>query len=362
MSRSAKAKWSRCAERLGAIIPKNRLHPAVRTWAERAAGGGAPVGDEPWMVALSGGADSLALLLLLWIHWPERRRRLRVLHFNHRLRGRAAAADERFCRAVCAALGVRLRVGRWASPPEKASEAQARAARMEFFARELERVGGRALWFGHQCDDIAETLLMRLARGSGVGGLAAPRPVQAIGPDRVHLRPLLGLKKCEIEAALDEAGGVWRRDGSNATGAFLRNRIRASVLPAWRDAAGERDVLAGAARSRELLEEDDGALGAWAAELTSIRKDGSLGRARLVGKPRGVVRRVLHLWLAHSGRGAGLSRQAFDALLDDVVDGRCTRHSIDAVWLAALTPTCLRWLRGAEPKRKQASDFQRSVN
>ena len=79
-----------CATRLAAAIPRARLHPAVLAWAEKSSA------RATWSVAFSGGADSLALLLLLWAHWPERRARLRALHFNHRLRGRAADADEKF--------------------------------------------------------------------------------------------------------------------------------------------------------------------------------------------------------------------------------------------------------------------------
>ena len=101
--------WIQKAAAMAAHFPLERLHPAVVAWAEsrRVHARG------PWAVAFSGGADSLALLLLLCAHWPERRARFVALHFNHRLRGAAADADERFCRRVCGALGVRLYVGRW---------------------------------------------------------------------------------------------------------------------------------------------------------------------------------------------------------------------------------------------------------
>ena len=83
----------------------------------------------------------------------------------------------------------------------------------------------RLLWLGHQQDDIAETMLMRLARGSGSAGLAAPRPRQAMSDGRFHLRPLLTLKKAKIVAALRAAGASWREDATNARGDFFRNRI-----------------------------------------------------------------------------------------------------------------------------------------
>src|SRR6185503_8510936 len=93
-----------------------------------------------WAVAFSGGADSLALLLILWADAPGRwGREFVVLHFNHRLRGQAATADEKFCVRVCAALGVKCVVGRWRHARKGASEADARTARMEFFSRAMSR-------------------------------------------------------------------------------------------------------------------------------------------------------------------------------------------------------------------------------
>src|SRR6187551_589510 len=126
--------------KLGAIIPLSRLYPAVRGWVEQSRMRG------PWCVAFSGGADSLALLLLLWQHWPEHREQMVALHFNHRLRGVAADGDEDFCRAVCRALGVKCVTGRWRSARRDASEAESRTARHEFFATAMKRVRSRVLW------------------------------------------------------------------------------------------------------------------------------------------------------------------------------------------------------------------------
>ncbi|MES1166571.1 MAG: tRNA lysidine(34) synthetase TilS, partial [Pseudomonadota bacterium] len=181
-----KINWPASAEKLAAALPRGQLHPAVLAWADRK-----PALRGPWAVAFSGGADSLALLLLLWAHWPARRKQLAALHFNHCLRGRASGGDEAFCRQVCAALGVRFFTARWRAARPGSSEASARAARFRFFERKLRATGCRVLWLGHQQDDIAESILMRLARGSGTAGLAAPRPVQTMQDGRVHLRPLL---------------------------------------------------------------------------------------------------------------------------------------------------------------------------
>jgi tRNA(Ile)-lysidine synthase len=182
---------------------------------------------------------------------------------------------------------------------------------------------------GHQKDDVAETLLMRLARGSGAGGLAAPRPVQAGPQGRIHVRPLLDLAKSEIVRALRAAGAPWREDATNAGGGYFRNRIRNSVIPAWSRAAG-RDALAGAARSRELLEEDDSALEELVERLKPVTPGGKLDVRRLADQPRALARRALHRWLLRLEGPDGLSRQGFEALLAAVQRGRPTRQSLGA--------------------------------
>jgi tRNA(Ile)-lysidine synthase len=314
--------WRSRALRLGEAVPMQRLHPSVVAWAETASV------RERWGVGFSGGADSLALLLLIWAHWPHRRRKITALHFNHRLRGPAADRDEKFCRSVSRSLGIGFRSGRWTEAKRGASEAEARTARQSFFASEMRRLRSIALWMGHQQDDIAETLLMRLARGSGLGGLGAPRPVQAMPEGRVHLRPLLTMKKREIAEVLKAEGIPWREDATNAGSEFLRNRMRRDVVPAWIQASQGRDVLAGAALSRELIEEDDAALDVWLAEVNPMMSDGALNLRRIKGRPRALVRRALHRWLAVNLTRATLSRQAFNALLDDLMSGRQTLHSI----------------------------------
>jgi tRNA(Ile)-lysidine synthase len=341
--------WPAVAAALAAAIPRERLDPAVLRWtAERSS-------REGWAVAFSGGPDSLALLLLLWAHWPERRRALRALHFDHRLRGAESRADVAFCRRVCAALEVKFVSGHWrrAKKALPVSEAEARAARHAFFAEH-----SRSVWLGHQQDDIAETLFMRLARGSGTGGLAAPRPVQPMPGGRMHVRPLLSLKKAEIVAALRRAHIPWREDSTNAGRDFLRNRVRRDVLPAWVEAA-QRDAMAGAARSRVLLEEDDAALEAILDDLLpAFRRGASLDLTLLAGKPRALWRRALHRWLAAQPRAGELSRQAFEALLDAITQGQRTRHSVGREGFA-VTNGRLLWF---EMIGKRARIFRRPAN
>jgi tRNA(Ile)-lysidine synthase len=319
--------WPSAAQRVAALVPRERLHPQALEWAE------ARPPRERWAVALSGGADSVALLLLLWAHFPKRRARLTVFHFNHRLRGSESAADARFCSCLCASLGVELVQGRWEGSRPAKAEAQARAARFAFIDQGMAARRIRVTWLGHQQDDVAETMLMRLSRGSGSAGLAAPRAVHGFAPPgagspgRFHIRPLLGLRKAQICRVLRAAGAPWREDSSNAGSVHFRNRIRLDVLPRWERASG-RDALSGAALSRELLEEDDRALEAWVDLLRPIEAEGSLSVARLRGFPRAVARRALHRWLLAQPRAGELSRQGFEALLGAVERGAHFRHSL----------------------------------
>jgi tRNA(Ile)-lysidine synthase len=349
MNSRVKVRWPAAAAGLGDLVGKGRLHPSVAEWAD------ARPKAERWAVALSGGADSVGLLLLIWAHWPARRDRLTAFHFDHRLRGAASTADARFCGKVCAALSIPLVSGRWVASRRMRSEAAARRARFEFIEREMTKKCTRVLWLGHQQDDIAETMLMRLSRGSGTAGLAAPRPIHEIAPiggaDRsiFHIRPLLTLKKKEIAGALASAGASWREDSSNAKGAHFRNRVRSDVIPRW-VRASQRDAMAGAALSRELLEEDTRAIDAWVDLLAPIGSDHSLNVVGLRGRPRAVVRRALHRWLLLQTRAGDQSRQGFEVLLRSVERGAPIRHSLGNHGFAVIRAGRLRFQASAKPR------------
>lgn len=359
---SSRPDWPALATALAAAIPRSRLHPSVLAWVEAATPSSRRT---PWAIGFSGGADSLALLLLLWAHWPEHRARLRALHFDHRLRGAESTADARFCRQVCRALDIEFISERWHRPRSQKtkarratpgtatiSEAAARAARHAFFATH-----GRIVWLGHQQDDIAETMLMRLARGSGLGGLAAPRPVQSLPRSRTHLRPLLTLKKADIITALRAAHIPWREDSTNASSDFFRNRVRRDILPAWTEVS-RRDALAGAARSRTLLEEDEAALEGWVDRLAPLDSRRGLVLAKLAGEPRAIVRRALHRWIVAQRRPIAISSQAFEALLTAVEVGRPTRHSLGLACFGEISGGVLRLVSGG----KLRSKFHGGVN
>jgi len=313
--------WKAHAMALAVAFPIARLNSRVIAEIARS-----PVADR-WHVAFSGGADSLALLLLLWAHWPERRSRLIAIHFNHGLRGAESDGDAAFCREVCAGLGVPLEAGlaEWPDGPDEVSEAVARDARLAFFKDVMAETASVLLFLGHQKDDVAETMLMRLARGSGTAGLAAPRPVSKHGTV-THLRPMLGLAHAEIVGALRDAGSSWREDATNFGDRYFRTRVRSTVIPALQDASPS-DFLDAVSASRESLEEDDEALEAWADRVVPDRGLNPLPIAVLRECPRAVARRVLQRWVLAQGGEGTFSRAAFEELLGEILTATPFRRS-----------------------------------
>ncbi|HLP03379.1 MAG TPA: tRNA lysidine(34) synthetase TilS, partial [Opitutaceae bacterium] len=182
---------------------------------------------------------------------------------------------------------------------------------------------------GHHRDDVVETMLLRLSRGSSARGLAAPRPVQRLADGSVRLRPLLAVPKAEIVAALRAAGVQWCEDATNHGEAFFRNRLRGGVIPAWA-AAAPADLGAAVARSRELLEEDDDALEAWVDRVLPQPLGGALSLAELRVVPMAITRRALRRWLLARGIGEEFGRAAFVELLGAVREGRAWKTSAGA--------------------------------
>lgn len=297
--------------RFAVAVPRQRLHPTVVAELDASA-----ARKEKWLVAFSGGADSLALLILVSAHWPAQKSRLIAAHFNHALRGGESDADEKFCREFCDQIGVSLQIGRWLDGPTRASEDEARKARFAFFEQLAGIENISVLLTGHQANDVLETQLMRLARGSGSAGLAAPRPKRSWLSREVILRPLLSLSAHDIREELRAAGLSWREDSSNQGTEYFRNRIRQDVVLPWLQHESTR-VLNGSSLTRTLLEEDDDALNQWLDRFQIDFASQSLDLAVLQTMPRGLLRRALRRWCIVQE----LDRTAFEELLNIVGAG-----------------------------------------
>lgn len=183
------------------------------------------------IVAVSGGADSAALLDML-VSLEYLRLNIVLAHLNHGLRGAESDGDADFVAGLALRYGLPLEAGA-ADVREMGRlrglslEEAGRAARYEWFDELAEKHGAQRVALGHHADDQAETFLLRLLRGAGTTGLCGMRPLAA----GRYVRPLLGLSRAEIVAYLELRGLSWRNDSSNGDTNFLRNRIRHECLP-----------------------------------------------------------------------------------------------------------------------------------
>lgn len=286
-------------------LPRSTIH-AVRAFAREHA----LFRPGPLLVAVSGGTDSTALLLILHDLADEHGLVLHVAHFDHRARPRASAADAQYVADLAARCGASIRIGRADAKP--ASEDAARSARYEFLRRAAAEVGAAAIATGHTRDDQAETVLLHAVRGSGLAGIAAMRPSR-----EGIVRPLLGIGRAETVAVCAAAGITPREDPSNRSLKFARNRVRHKVLPELAKlnpravealarlaaAAGEatdtlRAVADSALAAARAGGGDTGDTGA-----TEAAQDGAAVELDLLGSDATIRAEALaHLWQQATGR------------------------------------------------------------
>ncbi len=285
-------------------------------------------------VAVSGGPDSLALLLLAAAARPGQ---VEAATVDHALRS-GARAEAEMVAELCERLAVphTILTARWTEMPETAIQERARGERYRLLGYWAEERGLSALTTAHHADDQAETLLMRLARGAGVRGLAAMRP-RAIAPGaHVRLiRPLLGWRRVELERICADAGVTPARDPSNVDDRFERVRVRRALAEMdWLDPEA-------IARSAANLADADEAL-RWAAAIEWNRavgvKRGGIAY-RHADAPREIVRRVVSRAvrkLATEGeadlRGPELDRLLASLSAGDTVTLRGVLCSGGSVW------------------------------
>lgn len=314
-------------------------------------------------VAVSGGADSVALLCLLEELRGEVGIVLSVAHVNHKLRGAESDGDERFVADLSAAHGLEfhrvvapvketlIKCGAGAptreTPPLTSSlraneftqstfkrtpasagipramsgvEAAARELRYTFF-RELARQGSvTTIATAHTLDDQAETILLRLFRGTGIRGLAGvhPRIVLKEQGDALGevVRPLLGFRRAELRDYLQACGQEWREDSSNADVSLLRNRLRHHLLPLIAEEFGDTAIehlaeIAEIARA----EEEQWSSNALSVQASPARQSVTLDVEQLLNLPLAGARRLVRDWIETNARDVTVSFRLIEEIL-----------------------------------------------
>jgi tRNA(Ile)-lysidine synthase len=239
-------------------------------------------------VAVSGGADSVALLRTLHAANSTPRESLGIglsaVHINHHLRGEESNADQQFVEDLCINLDTPLHLHQANIPdriaqtranghPETIEEA-ARNARYDFFTALLASGHADSILTAHTLDDQAETVVMKFLRGAWTEGLSAIHPVITLAKGKI-LRPFLHTRRTDIESFLKSANQPWREDSTNTDTAFTRNKIRHELLPQLRAYNPNLDQTL--ANLAELAREEESR---WQAELSRI-----LPQLLLPGKP-----------------------------------------------------------------------------
>jgi tRNA(Ile)-lysidine synthase len=253
-----------------------------------------------YLVGVSGGADSIALLHLLVEHGFQN---LVVCHLDHRLRGKASTDDARFVEKTAKQLGLSFELGR--TDVEALSRANGcsletagREARHAFFADCAKMHRCPRVLLAHHADDRAETALWNLLRGShGVKSIRCEQTIRANGRPLELIRPLLDVRRSELRGYLTKRGIAWREDATNAEGIAIRNRLRLEALPLLEDIAG-RDVVPALLRATDASLDQE-AITAWALEQAKvIDPQGRLHLPALRALPEAMQRAAIQRYLS----------------------------------------------------------------
>lgn len=252
-----------------------------------------PIPNGRYLLGLSGGADSIALLYLLAEHACNSRMTFEAVHVNHGLRGTESDGDEQFVRQMCAELKIPIHVCH-ADLQGRHDENAAREARFGFFRQLMSETGSDAMILAHHADDLAETFLMRLIRGAGTEGLSCMKPSDKLYGMQI-LRPMLRITREEIRRALHESSIPWREDSTNADTKYLRNNIRRNIMPEL-----ERMIPGAAnriARASRIISEDNETLNGISEQfLNENAGERWIRWKELSDMPESMQCRILRMW------------------------------------------------------------------
>lgn len=293
------------------------------------------------LVAVSGGPDSVALAHALHLLAPELGVRLHLFHLDHGLRGEAGAADARWVAEFAARRGLPFTVRQAHVAAEAARHGGVEAAGRAVRYRELQRVaaatGARRVAVGHNRDDQAETLLLRLLRGAGRRGLGGMAPVRPLGPGSAPgttlIRPLLAIARAEIEAFCAAEQLDPRTDPTNAEPLYARNRIRLELLPFLRERFNPQVAARLADTAAVLRAEDDYLDAAAQAALAGLGlPPGQVPAAALLGVHPALRRRMVRILAGQAGVALDLGH--VEAILDLCTTTGTTATSLPGGWQA----------------------------
>ena len=307
------------------------------------------------VVGLSGGPDSACLLCgLVQLREELGIRRICAVHINHGLRGEEADRDEAYSRCLSEALGTEFRSYRFDVSAEAerwrtGSEAAGRRIRYETFERVSREIGAERTAVAHNSDDQAETILMRILRGTGVAGLSGMEYVRDAGYGKI-IRPILDMSRREIEDFCRDNGLSPVQDSTNDKPVYTRNKIRLELLPHLKSIYNPA-VYRALIRLGKFAREDDDYLMSAAGKIIEKcwdEKEKSLQISELEGLHPAVLKRVILQAAKKADAGEDLDESRVNAVLDllnkkenreaDLVRGNYVRLSYGKLWFLRRFP------------------------
>jgi tRNA(Ile)-lysidine synthase len=322
--------------------------------------------------AVSGGADSVAMLRVLLELRGELGVVLSVLHFNHQIRGTDADEDECFVRGLAEQHSLEFHrssadVPAYAAERKLSLETAGREARYQFFESFLRQQTLDAVATGHTMDDQAETVLMRVLRGAGTRGLAGIYPKKTVlgcgGKDVGYIvRPLLGIRRAEVREYLQGINQSWREDATNRDLQYTRNRIRHGLIPLI-ETRFQATTVAALAQLAEVAREEENY---WEAEINRVMPEvigDSAGTGltvnvlRLLAFPPALQRRILR----NCAQRLGISLD-FEHLTQLLRDARCGVANkiceLPGGWVAAREQQELRFELNRKTDQAAPQDYE----
>lgn len=265
-------------------------------------------------LACSGGSDSVFLVLLFCAYFPKLAESASLLHLNHNLRGQESDEDENYVREFAKNLGLNFFSGKLKRSDEFLSEGTLHDIRQKFFDTQMRMTGAKILALGHQKNDIFETVIMRLSRASGLDGLSAPHEIQKFTNGNIKIRPLLFIKKEEIESILRKFEIPWRVDSSNLCCDYFRNQVRNRVFKEIQEGAKQYDIIENFAKSQAQIAEANDTIEYLAAQyLPKSKISDKLDIENFRTFPKAILRRILNKWLSHNN--ILIKRSEFEELM-----------------------------------------------
>lgn len=278
------------------IIPLNFLHKSSIELLNKING---PIG-----IACSGGVDSVALIYLIYYYFPHLQNKIIIFYYNHNILNLNYQIQ---CANVISKISQELKLevitDKLLNNINKTihKENFLRQKRHNFYLTSLNQIKSNYLLIGHQANDVAENILMRLSRGSGLEGLSSPKPINSMLKNKIYIRPLINIKKQYLIEMMSVIDKEWIEDYSNSQNFCYRNCIRNLVINQW-EKCYKNCIYKGILRSRTLIEEDFYALEWVVKKINYIKIQKNVININLKFRkfPKAIIRRILNQFLLNN--------------------------------------------------------------